>query len=533
MDTFIQSPLEIQAIHQYIENKAIHYPDLTALEFNGQILTYQALNEQSNQLAHFLKSIGVTTETIVGISITRSFNMVIGILAIWKAGGAYLPIDPDYPTHRIEYIFADSLIQLLLTEHSLLEQLPSMAIKKICLDRDQLTFKSYPLSNPVCALTGNNLAYLLYTSGSTGKPKGVMVSHSNLIASYLSWEYIYQLTTKDCHLQMAGFSFDVFAGDLLRALCSGAKLVLCPKRYLLRPEKLYTLMQEQQINCAEFVPTILRRVIEYIKITDQNFNFMRLLICGSDTWSLGEYRGLKQFCSSKTRVINSYGLTEASIDSTWFEESLNSLTKISTNQYVPIGKPMPHATIFLLDDQMNTVCNANIGEIYIGGAGVARGYYNKPELSKERFIVHSFNGKPPLKLYKTGDQGRLLPDGNIQFLGRGDNQIKLTGIRVELSEIESIINSFPTIKENIVILNEQEPKHPRLVSYVVVEHREPETFSKLRLFLSGNLPGYLIPAIFIPLEALPLTPNGKIDRKNLNDKHVIFHNELANAYKDI
>ena len=522
MEFSLSSPTTIRIIHQFVEYQANHHPNRPALEFHGEILTYEVLNAKANKLAHFLIKMGVRAETIVAISVKRSFNMVIGILAIWKAGGAYLPIDPEYPTHRIEYIFEDSSIQLLLTEQSLLEHLPLVAIKTICLDSDKLCFESFPQENPSCFLTSDNLAYLLYTSGSTGNPKGVMVSHANLIATYLSWQEIYNLTSKDSHLQMASFSFDVFAGDLLRALCSGAKLVLCPKINLLRPEKLYNLMIAQDINCAEFVPTILRRLTSYVKAKNKDLGFMRLLLCGSDSWTLGEYRNLKQFCGHKTRVINSYGLTEATIDSTWFEEEESSLT-LSPQQYVPIGKPFPHTQIFLLDEDLHEVDKEEIGEIYIGGLGIARGYYNKPELNQERFITHSFNGGPPIKLYKTGDQGQFLEDGSIKFLGRKDNQIKLRGIRIELSEIECAINTFPSVKENIVVLNEQEPSHPRLVAYIIVEQGTKETLTELRHFLIENLPGYLIPAVFVVLDVLPLTPNGKIDRENLKNRHVVFH----------
>jgi amino acid adenylation domain-containing protein len=514
--------IQAQAIHQLIEYHAINNPNLPALEFDEEILTYSVLNIQSNKLAHFLISTGVTTESIIGISVKRSLNMVIGILAIWKAGGAYLPIDPDYPTHRIEYIFKDSSIQLLLTETTLLEHLPTSPVKKICIDTELSS--GFPEYDPPCSVVDDNLAYLLYTSGSTGNPKGVMVTHQNLIATYQSWKNIYQLTPEDCHLQMANFSFDVFSGDLLRALCSGAKLVLCPKSFLLRPEKLFLLMENKKVSCAEFVPTILRRLINYIEIHNKNFEFMRLLLCGSDSWTLGEYRHLKKFCNPQARVINSYGLTEATIDSTWFEEVATSSTELSSNQYVPIGKPFPHVSIFLLDETNNQVSTEEVGEIYIGGSGVAKGYYNKPDLNKERFITFIFHDSLPLRLYRTGDQGRLLADGNIQFLGRQDNQIKLRGMRIELGEIESAINRFPQVNESIVVLNEQLPSHPRLVAFVRMEKMKKNTLLELRHFLIEDLPISLIPAAIIPLSEMPLTPNGKIDRENLRKRFVEFHN---------
>ncbi|MFY7698588.1 MAG: non-ribosomal peptide synthetase [Legionella sp.] len=523
METLLHPSLAVQAIHQLIEHQARQNPDLVAVEMNGVTLTYKDLNVQSNKLAHFLVSKGVTEETIVGISVKRSINMFIAILAIWKAGGAYLPIDPDYPTHRIEYIFADSSLQLLLTEEPLLTHLPPLDIETICLDNNNQDLASCPTTNLPCSLSKENLAYLLYTSGTTGNPKGVMVTHGNLIATYLSWKEIYKLSSNDCHLQMASFSFDVFAGDLMRALCSGAKLVVCPKNDLLRADKLYALIEKHSINCAEFVPTILRRLVDYVKKQHKRFDFMRLLVCGSDSWTLNEYYNLKQFCGPHTRVINSYGLTETTIDSTWYEAEIDP-SIINTNQYVPIGKPFPHTTMFLLDHDLNIVANDHIGEIYIGGEGVTRGYFNKPELNKERFVIHKFaNTTSPVKLYRTGDKGRLLRDGNIQFLGRGDNQIKLRGIRVELSEIECTINNFPTVKESVVILNEQDPTHPRLVAYIIIEEGTKERLSDLRHFLIENLPNYLIPAIFIPLDSLPLTPNKKVDRENLKHRTVVFH----------
>ncbi len=522
MEAPLPPSLPQKAIHHFIEEQARQNPDLPALAFKSDILTYSSINRQSNKLAYYLMALGVTAESLVGISVNRSLEMVIAILAVWKAGGAYVPIDPGYPAHRIEYILEDSSISLLLTQQSLLPYLLANIIKKIILDNEHLAFASYPETNPCCLLAPNNLAYLLYTSGSTGNPKGVMVEHHHLIATYLSWQSVYELTNKDCHLQMASFSFDVFAGDLLRALCSGGKLVICPKSFLLRPDKLYDLMLTHAVNCAEFVPTILRRLVGYVKRKSKSLSFMRLLVCGSDRWTLGEYRDLKQFCGEQTRVINSYGLTEASIDSSWFEENLEA-SELSLNQYVPIGKPFPHVSLLIMNEQGDSLPVGVVGEILIGGAGVARGYYNKPQLTNERFIIQSLNGQPPRKFYKTGDQGCFLSDGNIQFLGRDDNQIKLRGIRVELSEIECTINTFPGIKESVVLLSEQEPSHPRLVAYLVFRQKEKKLLSELRHYLINSLPNYLIPAALIPLACLPVTPNGKIDRENLKKRRVIFH----------
>ena len=517
---------QIQYIHKLIEEQALKNPDKVAIEFKNESLSYQGLNEQSNRLAHYLIGIGVTSETKVGICVCRSLDMIVAILAVLKAGGAYVPIDPDYPVHRIEYIFLDSEILILLMQESIKTKLPTNTkVKKICLDSERPIYLSFPETNPTSFIGTDSMAYLLYTSGSTGNPKGVMITHKNLIASYFSWHNIYQLTSRDRHLQMASFSFDVFSGDLFRALCSGASLVICPKESLLRPDRLYSLLKSKEITCAEFVPAILRRLYNYMLDHKKSLRFLRLLLCGSDTWSLGEYRALKQLCGLNTRIINSYGLTEATIDSTWFEETNNTTNELSQAHYVPIGKPFPHVDIYLLDDKSQLVPSGNIGEIYIGGLGVGRGYYNKPDLTEERFITLKIRNELK-RLYKTGDLGKMLPDGNIQFLERTDNQIKLHGIRVELSEIEHAINSYSKIKENAVVLDDYNPEHPRLIAFIVPSEKTEELSIKLRHYLNDHLPHHLIPSMFSEIESMPVTPNNKIDRGMLKQLCVNLHTHL-------
>jgi len=502
-------------LHQLIEKQAALRPSATAVSYNNTTISYKELNERANQLAHHLQCQGVQQETFVGISVERSIEMIIGVLGILKAGGTYIPVDPHYPKERIRYMLSDSGLSFLITQQSLLNQFSDCPSKKIVLDADNLT--DFPTTNPEVRVSPDSLAYVLYTSGSTGNPKGVMVSHANIVSIYESWEKIYQLTPEDCHLQMANFSFDVFTGDLARALGSGGRLVLCPRHTLLNPKKLYNLMLTGKINCAEFVPTVLRRLVEHIEHQHQSLDFMRLLICGSDNWSMNEYRQVRQLCSSSTRVINSYGLTEATIDSTYFEEAQTDKEYLPAEHSVPLGKPFPNTEVFLLDETGSHVPDGTVGEIIIGGSGLARGYLNKAELTAQRFILHPLNPELHTKLYKTGDQGRRLPDGNIEFLGRIDNQVKLRGMRIELSDIENTLNRYPGIRESLVMVNEDNLHHKKLVAYFIVETGVTLNISDIRQFSQQHLPHYMVPSYFIKLDALPLTPNGKLDRQALKN----------------
>ncbi|MGB3207726.1 MAG: condensation domain-containing protein, partial [Crinalium sp.] len=381
-----------------------------------------------------------------------------------------------------------------------------------CLDKWE-AIASENQDNPAINVKPNNLAYTIYTSGSTGKSKGVQIEHCSLANAYFAWEQAYQLrTTATCHLQMASFSFDVFTGDMVRALCSGGKLVLCPRDLLLSPQMLYELMVREKIDCAEFVPVVLRNLLQYLETSKQRLDFMKLIVCGSDSWYGSEYKKVREFCSEQTRVINSFGLTEATIDNSYFESTaIDSLG----DQLLPIGRPFANTQIYILDRQLQPVPINVPGELYISGAGLARGYLNRPELTAEKFIAHSFNGSnQSLRLYKTGDLARYLPDGNIEFIGRLDYQVKIRGFRIELAEIEAVLSQHVAVQSSVVVDREDE-SGKRLVAYVVPHLGKSPTTSELHQFLQERLPDYMIPAAFVVLAELPLTPNGKVDRNSL------------------
>jgi amino acid adenylation domain-containing protein len=515
-DTKIEYPLN-QCIHSLFEAQVTKTPNAVAVVYQDQQLTYQELNTKANQLAHYLQTLGVKPESLVGICVERSVEVVVGILGILKAGGAYLPLNPTHPLERLAEMLSDAQISILVTQQLLVKSFDKYQANLVCLDSDWELIAQQNDQNPISEVTTNNLAYVIYTSGSTGKPKGVMVEHSSLVNNYFAWRDVYQLNSLKTHLQMANFAFDVFTGDLVRALCSGGKLVLCPQEFLLDAEQLYSLIKQYQIDCGEFVPVVLRNLIEYLEKSNQKLE-LKLVICGSDSWYGREYQKFQQFLDKKTRLINSFGVTEATIDSCYFEQQAQQL---SSEQLVPIGKPFANTQLYILDSHLQPVPIGITGELYIGGAGVARGYLNRSELTKEKFIpnplldVEIFHevSLQNSTLYKTGDLARYHADGTIEYLGRIDHQVKIRGFRIELGEIEVVIASYPLVKDCVVVVHQDATGNKRLVAYYISEDKLD--IKQLRDFLKSKLPEYMIPSTLVELKAFPLTPNGKCDRNSL------------------
>jgi putative pyridoxal-dependent aspartate 1-decarboxylase len=507
-DNQAEYPID-RSIHFLFEEQANKTPEAIAVIYKNQQLTYRQLNKKANQLAHYLQTLGVKPEILVGICVERSIEMLVGLLGVLKAGGAYIPLNPNHPGERLTEILSDAQVSILLTQQHLAESFKEYQTNLVCIDSDWELITRQNHQNPINGVTANNLAYVIYTSGSTGKPKGVMVEHSSLVNNYFAWSEAYQLSSLKTHLQMANFAFDVFTGDLVRALCSGGKLVLCPHDFLLEAEQLYSLIKQHQVDCGEFVPVVLRNLVQYLEKTNQVLN-MNLVICGSDSWYGREYEQFQQFLGKKTRLINSFGVTEATIDSCYFERKTR---KLLPEQLVPIGKPYTNTQLYILDSSLQPVPIGIPGELYIGGAGVARGYFHNLKLTKEKFIPHPFQNGSRAKLYKTGDRACYLPDGNIEFLGRTDYQVKIRGFRIELGEIEVILVQHPAIRESVVIAREDIPGDKKLVAYYVAE--EQLNSKQLRNFIKSKLPDYMIPAAWVQLDAFPLTPNGKCDRNSL------------------
>jgi amino acid adenylation domain-containing protein len=410
----------------------------------------------------------VGPEVRVGICLERSPELIAAVLAVLKAGGAYVPLDPAHlrsAEERIQYVLQDARVTMVLTDSALGDQLDTGSARRVLLDgaaADEIDRECR--ENVAGAAAANHLAYVLYTSGSTGRPKGVMVTHGNLLNAYYGWESAYRLTDEvRTHLQMASFGFDVFAGDLVRALCSGGTLVLCRKEILLDAAELTELIRRERVDAAEFVPLVLRNLVQYLQEKGQTLDTMRLVIAGSDAWYAADHRAAQRAFGPGTRLINSYGLTETTIDSTWFEGDVG---KSADRAQVPIGRPFPNVRVYVLDSAGQPAPPGVTGELVIGGDGVARGYVN-PEQDADRFVPDAFVDQPGARLYRTGDRARWRADGQLEFLGRVDEQVKIRGYRVEPGEVEQLLREHPAVARAAVVARERTAGDLRLVAYTV------------------------------------------------------------------
>jgi amino acid adenylation domain-containing protein len=501
--------------HELFETEAAAHPESIAIVSGDTRLSYHALDSHAEGLARALGAAGVGAESRVGILLDRSAAMVTAAIGVMKSGAAYVPLDPAYPVERLRFIARDSALRALVTRPSVLAALPDLADElrgRGCaiLDVDEIGPASRDRTVPRVA--PGQLAYVIYTSGTTGQPKGTMVSHASLANAYLAWEHAYGLRELGAHLQMASLSFDVCTGDLVRALCSGAKLVIVPQELLFSPDRLQALIVRERVDAAEFVPVVLRDLVKHLEATGQSFGTLRLLVAGSDSWFNHEYERLRALCGAATRVVNSYGLTEATIDSTFFD---GADAELPADGLVPLGRAFPNTEIVLLDRQLQLVPVGVAAELCVAGLGLARGYLGRPDLTAERFVPHPFATVPGARLYRTGDLARYLPDGTIELLGRIDNQVKLRGFRIELAEVESAVAAHPSVSEAVAVVREDRPGDRRLVAYVVPVGGEVPSAAEIRRFLRDRVPDYMVPSTVATLAAFPVTPNGKIDRTAL------------------
>lgn len=504
-NTEIEYPQD-KCIHQLFEEQVEHTPDAVAVVFEGEQLTYRELNAKANQLAHCLQTLGVKPEVLVGICVERSLEMIVGILGILKAGGAYIPIDPAYPSERIEYMFDDSHLAVLLTQEKLIASLPKHQAQVICLDSDWEKISTESVFSPLNNVTPENLAYVIYTSGSTGKPKGVTVLHRAVNRLVINTNYI-QFQPSDVVAFASNFSFDAATFEIWGALLNGAKLAIITKDVALSPDEFAAQIHSQGITVL-FLTTALFNLLA--REVPSAFRSVRHLLFGGEAV---EPKWVKEVLKkgSPQRLLHVYGPTENTTFTSWY--LVEDVSEEATT--IPIGRPIANTEVYLLDTQLQPVPIGVYGEVYIGGDGLARGYLNRPDLTEEKFIPSPFNNKAGSRLYKTGDLARYLPDGNIEFLGRIDNQVKIRGFRIELGEVEAAISQHPAIRETVVIVRDFATNDKQLVAYIVPCQEQASAISDLRHFLKQQLPDYMIPSAFVVLEILPLTPNGKVDRKSL------------------
>ncbi|MDB9510444.1 amino acid adenylation domain-containing protein [Kamptonema animale CS-326] len=510
-----------KCIHQLFEEQAELVPEQIAIVFENQQLTYRQLNLLANQIAYSLQKLGVKSEVIVGICADRSVEAIAGILGILKAGGAYLPLDPAMPKDRLALMLQDARVPVVLTQQHLLESVPQTGAEILCLDTDiPLTFDAYPLlSSP----SPENLAYVIYTSGSTGNPKGVAIEHRALVNYLYSIQERLNLPSNASFATVSTLAADLGNTVIFPALCIGGCLHIISQECATNPEAIAAYFQQHSIDCLKIVPSHLKALLTAANPA-QVLPKKRLILGGEVlTWNL---LATIQKYAPDCLIFNHYGPTETTVGVLTYQikEQENSFY-----ESVPLGRPINNVQIYLLDPQLQPVPIGVSGELYIGGASLARGYLNQPQLTKEKFIVNPFNLESGLRLYKTGDLARYLPDGNIEFLGRIDAQVKLRGFRIELGEIEAVLSQHPAVSEAVVLLRENEPGNQRLVAYLVPNLDSAIAIKELRSFLKEKLPEYMVPSAFVILKALPLTTNGKIDRRALLASEVIKA-DLADSF---
>jgi amino acid adenylation domain-containing protein len=508
-----------KCIHQLIEQQVEATPDAVAVVFEGQQLTYRDLNSQANQLARYLQSLGVSSNALVGISVERSLEMAVGFLGIFKAGAAYVPLDPSYPAERLAFMLEDSQASVILTQKHLLNILPEYQAKVICLDSDWTDIAQQSSENLHVEIHSAALAYIMYTSGSTGKPKGVMISHQGLVNHNRAIAKLFELKSSDRMLQSASISFDIAVEEIFPTWITGGSLILRNEEVLASTRSFLEFVGKEQITILDLPTALWNEIVNGIaEFEEQLPNSVRLLAVGGEKASKVTYLQWWDLVGNKCRWVNTYGPTEATVVATFYEPAVHPESQNSISE-IPIGRPIDNTKIYILDQYQQTVPIGVPGELHIGGAGVAQGYLNRPDLTEEKFILNPFAellpGSENTRLYRTNDKARYLSDGNIEFLGRLDNQVKIRGFRIELGEIETLVNQHPQIKESIIIVREDVPGDKRIVAYIVPKSEQVITEEQIRNYLKEQLPTYMIPSGFVSLESFPLTPNGKLDRRAL------------------
>jgi amino acid adenylation domain-containing protein len=514
-------------IHQLFEAQVREKPTAIAVKFGTQQFTYEALNQGSNQLARYLQKSGINSEMPVGICLERSVEAIAAMLAVLKAGGAYVPLDPSYPSERLNFMVEDAGITVVITKEDWADLFQTENTRIVCLERewDAIAIESdRNLSNPC---TADQLAYLIYTSGSTGTPKGVMVPHRAVNRLVCNTNYV-EIESSDRIAQVANLAFDAATFEVWGALLNGAQLIGIDREITLSPTNLVTELQQQQISILFLTTALFNQTVSQIP---HAFHFLKYLMFGGEMVNVDRVRTVvKQ--GKPQHLIHVYGPTENTTFSTWYE--IKDIPENATT--IPIGQAIANTQVYLLDANLNPVPANVSGEIYLGGDGLARGYLNRLELTAERFIDFRLQildlglksedqlNLKSIRLYKTGDRALYRPDGNLEFLGRTDNQIKIRGFRVELGEIETAIAQHPMVQTAAVIVREID-SNSQLIAYVIPETSAIPNQRDLRSFLKTKLPAYMLPAAFVVLDTLPLTANGKVDQKALPPPHLTVARE--------
>ncbi|GEC88669.1 amino acid adenylation domain-containing protein [Brevibacillus brevis] len=491
------------------DGQANRHPEAIALVFRQEEVTYKELDIRSNQLAHHLRKIGVTSETLVGICLERSIEMIVSILGVLKAGGAYVPMDPAYPVQRLHYMIEDADLPIVIVGEASVARIPD-GIKTVNLSDDSEIISNESMEKPDNQVNGNDLAYVIYTSGSTGNPKGVMIEHRSIMNFLQTLEKRSELTNTDRILQKTSISFDASVWELYWWMLKGASLYILPNGEEKDPALLVKAVERYNITHLEFVPSMLKVVLDYIENdrTSSSLSSLKYVTAGGEVLPLQVAQKFTHLLTIPygTTLYNTYGPTETTVEVASYKcmpEDHRSL--------IPIGKPNCQTQLYVFNEHLQIQPVGVAGELYIGGAGVARGYLNRPELTEERFITNPYHPESDSRLYRTGDVARYAADGNLEYLGRNDNQVKVRGYRIELEEIQTILSTHPSIEQTIIVAQKDSYENNKLIAYVI----GTGSITEWRDYLKAQLPEYMVPAYFVKMDVFPLMPSGKIDIKSL------------------
>ena len=513
--TDVEFPVD-QCLHQLFEAQVAQNPEALAVVAENARITYRELNQRANQLAHYLRKRQVGPDVLVGLSVERSVEMIVGLLGIIKAGGAYLPLDPNYPPERLTFMLQDSDASLVLTQQSLVESFQEKGVTQICLDSQWDEIAGESQECPPVNVCSQNLAYVIYTSGSTGTPKGVLITHQSVVNHNCAIAQKIDLQASDRILQFASINFDAAVEEIFPALLSGATIVLRPGNgVLISGSELLQFIKTENLTILD-LPTAYWHawVNELTMLKEPIPESLRLVIVGGDKALPEHYATWKRIVGDKVAWLNTYGPTETTVISTAFAPE-NGEYRVEDGLDLPIGRPIANTQIYILDRNLNPTPIGVPGELYIGGIGLARGYLARADLTAQRFVPDCFSNKPGARLYKTGDRVRYLLDGNIEFVGRVDYQVKIRGFRVEPGEIETVLAKHPAIQDVFVMARSDGAQEKRLVAYCIPEPETASDIAEWRNYLSQHLPEYMMPAAFVILDKFPMTPNGKINRREL------------------
>jgi amino acid adenylation domain-containing protein len=488
-------------------------PEATALIFDNERITYDELNRRANQLAHHLINLGIGPEQLVGVCMERSIEMVVAVLGVLKAGAAYLPLDASYPLERLSFMISDAQPAVVLAQQQRRELLVGIDVDVVWIDADWDRIATCPEESPVVDVSEQSLCYVIYTSGSTGQPKGVLNLHSGAINRFRwMWER-YPFAAGEVSCQKTSLNFVDSTWEIFGPLLQGVPSVIIPDEVVKDPVKLVEVLSRQEVTRITVVPSLLRMILDTGMDLQAKLPKLKYWTTSGEALST-ELVDDFQPRLPHAMLLNLYGSSEVAADVTYCE-ALREVIPEDDSSAIPIGWPIANTQIYLLNSDLQPVPVGAAGELYAGGAGLSRGYHNRPELTAERFVPSPHGSVAGARLYRTGDLARYRSDGAIEYLGRTDHQVKLRGFRVELGEVEAVLNDHDAIKEVVVLVREDSPGDPRLVAYVVTNEHGAEVINELRSYMKARVPDYMVPAAFVQLDEFPLTGSGKVDRQAL------------------